>query len=196
MNSSQSRFLAVIADVDKVNSEDPRVEVVNGQRVSKEQLYSRRMTECLGKLYPSASETLKIAARAQHIRRWSIPRDEYPAGRSGYNAWRLACRKLHASLTADIMSKHGYSDLAIRQVGRLIAKKDLKSDADSQRLENVVGVVFVEYYLGEFSKKHDQEKLISILKKTTRKMSEDGLQAVRALELSPSLDELLKETLS
>lgn len=196
MHSDQDRYAAVIADVDRVNAEDPRSEIFDGEGVPKELIYARRMTETLSKLYPEASELLKIAARAQHIRRWSLPRDQYPLGRTGYNTWRIACRKYHAALTADIMTKHGYSDREAEHVGRLIQKQNLKSDPDSQRLEDVVGVVFVEHYLEAFSKKHDEPKLVSILKKTTRKLSAEGLQAVAALKLSPRLNDLVQKALS
>jgi Domain of unknown function (DUF4202) len=196
MKTDRDSFNSVIIEVDVANSEDPRLDIVDGVLVPRELIYARRMTKRLALLYPEASDSLQIAARAQHICRWRLPRDQYPSGKSGYHAWRLACRKLHASLISELMSKHGYSDHKIEDVCKLIEKQDLKSNPDSQRLENVVGVVFVEYYLDAFSKHQTEEKLVGILRKTTRKMSAEGLQAVRSLKLSPSLSDLLAKALS
>ena len=193
---NRDSFADVIADIDRVNANDPRVECVDGQNVPKELLYSQRMSERLEMMYPEASETLRIAARAQHIQRWTIPRDHYPSGRSGYHAWRQDCQKHHATLVSEIMSEHGYSDQLIQVVGGLIQKKNLKSDPDSQKLENIAGMVFVEHYLETFRQNHHEGKLIKILKKTTAKMSEDAVQAMKLIEVSPGLGELLRKALS
>ncbi len=144
------------------------------------------MSECLPRLYPEASEALRIAARAQHICRWQIPRKEYPLGREGYNAWRSACRDHHAALTSAIMRRHGYADGEIAQVVKIIRKEQLKRDPESQALENVVAVVFVQHYLDEFIAEHkdyDDAKLADILKKTLRKMDPTGHAAALGLNL-------------
>jgi len=144
------------------------------------------MSDCLSRLYPEASEALRIAARAQHICRWQIPRDKYPLGREGYNAWRAACRDHHAALTSAIMRRHGYADDEIAQVIKIIRKEQLKRDPESQALENVVAVVFVEHYLDEFvagHKDYDDEKLADILRKTLRKMDPVGHAAALGLSL-------------
>ena len=193
MNKQNSRFDSVIAAVDRANNEDPRFEEVGGQSVPAELLYARRMTARLALLYPDASETLKIAARAQHIRRWTIPRRDYPEGKAGYHAWRLACRAMHAETVGQIMAAHGYEQPALDQVGKLIRKEELKTDPDSQRLQNVVGVVFVEHYLDAFAGSHDDDRLVGILKKTARKMDAEGIAAIGALNLSPRLAGLLKQ---
>ena len=63
-----------MAEIDASNASDPRQVLVDGKSRPREVAYSERMSECLGRLYPGASEELTIAARAQHIRRWQIPR--------------------------------------------------------------------------------------------------------------------------
>lgn len=186
MTSCSSRFQAVIAAIDQANAHDPRQDVVAGGSRPRELVYSERMSECLPRLYPDASEALCIAARAQHICRWQIPRQKYPLGREGYNAWRVACREHHASLTSAIMRRHGYADDEIAQVVKIIRKEQLKRDPESQALENVVAVVFVEHYLDRFMAEHqdyDEAKLVDILKKTLRKMDAVGHAAALALPL-------------
>ena len=186
MTSPSPRFQAVIAEIDSANAADPRQDIVAGRSRPREVLYSERLSESLSRFYPEASEALRIAARAQHICRWQIPRQDYPLGRDGYNAWRSACRDHHATLTSAIMRRHGYADSEIAQVVKIIRKEQLKRDPESQALENVVAVVFVQHYLDEFvaaHKDYDDAKLADILRKTLRKMDSTGHAAALGLSL-------------
>ena len=195
MTSGSARFGAVIRDVDACNDDDPRRIKVDGVERPFEVVYSERMSDRLSTMYPSASELLRIAARAQHIRRWDIPRNRYAEGRNGYNDWRNVCRNHHAGLIASIMQRHGYDDTASGRVGMLVKKEQLKKDGDSQALENVVAAVFIEHYFDEFLDKHasyNDDKLIDIIGKTLRKMSPKGHAAVLALRL-PKRTKLLVE---
>lgn len=186
MTSLSPRLSAVIAEIDAANAQDPRHDLVAGMPRPREAVYSERMSECLSRLYPTSSEALRIAARAQHICRWQIPRRDYPVGREGYNAWRSACRDHHAALTSAIMRRHGYLESEIAQVVKIIRKEQLKRDPESQALENVVGVVFVQHYLEAFIAEHadyDDAKLADILRKTLRKMDSTGHAAALGLPL-------------
>ncbi len=183
-----NQFNAAITAIDAVNAEDPRKTTVDGTEHPYETVYADRMTETLERMYPDASELLRIAARAQHIRRWQIPRDTYPRNREGYQKWRLEMRQLHADLVGGIMRENGYSDEDIALVGSYLRKERLKREADSQALENVVDVVFLAYYWDEFIAKfphYDDDKLIDIVGKTLRKMSSHGHQAALALDMPP-----------
>jgi Domain of unknown function (DUF4202) len=194
MSAPSERFLETVAEIDRLNGSDPRQEVADGATRPREVIYAERMSQCLALVYPQASEALRIAARAQHICRWQIARDRFPLGRDGYNAWRSACRDHHAGLTTEIMRARGYSDAEIAHVVKLIRKQDLKRDPESQALENVVGVVFVEHYLAEFVASHaeyDEEKLGGILRKTLRKMDPVGHDAIAKLTLPPTLERLV-----
>lgn len=189
-----ARFLAVIAEIDERNTDDPRREAAYGTMRPREVVYAERMSECLERMYPIASEELQIAARAQHICRWQIARDRFALSREGYNAWRSACRDHHAALITEILRGHGYRDPEIAHVVRLIRKQDLKRDPESQALENVVAVVFVEHYLATFVEAHSdysKEKLLGILRKTIRKMDASGHAAVAELNLPPSTGRLV-----
>ena len=186
--TATAQFTAVIDAIDAVNAEDPRRIDVGGKPQPFETVYADRMTETLARLYPDASELLRIAARAQHIRRWQIPRDTYPRTREGYEKWRRGMRQLHAELVGGIMGKNGYSAEDIALVGTFLRKESLKRDADSQALENVVDVVFLGYYWDDFVTKfsdYDDDKLIDIVGKTLRKMSSHGHAAALALDLPP-----------
>lgn len=178
------RFDAVVRAIDAANADDPRQTVVGGVARPYEVVYSERMSERLAAMYPEASELLRIAARAQHIRRFDIPRNRYPEGRDGYNQWRKACRDHHGEVITRLMRQAGYDDGEIAHVVAIVKKEQLKKDRESQALENVVDVVFLEHYLDEFLAKYaayDDDKIVDILGKTLRKMSPKGHAA--ALEL-------------
>ncbi|WP_424362270.1 DUF4202 domain-containing protein [Methylocystis parvus] len=173
---------AALAAIDAANAEDPRK--VDGRAF--ETVYAERMSTRLAALYPDASDLLKIAARAQHLKRWEIPRGDYPEGRKGYNEWRRACRVHHANLAGEFMRASGYDEAAIAHVGALVRKEQLKKDPESQALENVAAVVFLEHYFDDFLAKYagyEDEKIIDILGKTLCKMSPKGHAAALALPL-------------
>ncbi len=173
---------STLAAIDAANAEDPRR--VDGRAF--ESVYAERMSARLAALYPEASDLLKIAARAQHLKRWEIPRADYPEGRKGYNDWRRACRVHHANLAGEFMRSNGYDETSIAHVGALIRKEQLKKDPESQALENVAAVVFIEHYFDDFLAKYagyEDEKIVDILGKTLCKMSPKGHAAALALPL-------------
>ena len=186
MFEPRQRYASAIAEIDAANADDPRATSMDGVARPYEVVYSERMSQRLAAMYPEASELLRIAARGQHVRRFDIPRARFPQGRNGYNEWRRTCREHHARLLRDIMTRHGYDSEDIGQVAKLVKKEQLKKDRESQALENVVDVVFIEHYLDEFYGKYsryDDAKIIDIIGKTLRKMSPKGHQAALALDL-------------
>ncbi|UGU16890.1 DUF4202 domain-containing protein [Sinomicrobium kalidii] len=190
-----SKFEMAIGRIDAENAEDPNVETVNGVTFPKELLYARRMTEKLLDFYPEASGELQIAARAQHICRWKIDRKQYPMDRVGYLKWREALKKFHAEKTSEILKDLGFEDTFAERVSFLIRKKQLKKDEETQILEDVVCLVFLQYYFDDFAAKHPEEKIIDIVQKTWAKMSESGQQAALELKLSPEASGLVKKAL-
>jgi hypothetical protein len=185
-----------ITKIDLINTEDPNQEIQAGEHFPKELLYSQRMSDKLESFFPNAPDYLKIAARAQHIGRWRIPRSEYPMDRVGYLKWREELKKMHASLTADILNEVGYDEDFTGKVSHLIRKKQLKTDEDTQALEDVICLVFLEFYFDDFASKHEDDKIIDILQKTWSKMSEKGKNAALKLNLSPQSTKLIQEALS
>jgi len=193
---ADARLDAAIAAIDAANAEDPNAETVGGKRVPKELAYARRMTAWLDRLAPDASEALRLAIRAQHIRRWTVPRDGYPMDRQGYHRWRTALARFHAETAGALLAKAGYDAVMIERVGSLIRKERLKSDPEAQTLEDVACLVFLENYLGDFAGKHDEAKVVDILRKTWRKMSPRGQAAARALDLDPAGRRVLDRALA
>ncbi len=167
---------------DEANAQDPNQEIANGQALPKEFVYGQRMSARLAVFAPDAPETVKLAARAQHIRRWEVPRDGYPEGRAGYLKWRTDLYKRHGDIAGEIMKDVGYDDDMIERVRTLLRKRGLKTDPDVQLMEDVICLVFLEHYFHDFAQKHDEDKLIPIVQKTWKKMTEQGHEAALALD--------------
>ena len=176
-----SRLDDAIARIDAEHAQDPGRE--EGEPA--ELVYARRMTGWLAHLAPDAGEALLLAARAQHLARWRIPRAEYPEGRAGYRRWRSDCALMHARRAGELMAEVGYDQATIDRVGELLVKKRLADDPEVQALEDTACLVFLEHHLADFARKHERDKLVGIIQKTWRKMSPRGHAA--ALELAPRL---------
>lgn len=171
---THERYQAVIAAFDQANAEDPNQEMSDGKEYAKELLYAQRMSEMLERYAPDASEAVRLAVRAQHIQRWKIPRNDYPMDRQGYLQWRTGLYKFHAETAGRIMQQVGYGDEMIARVKAILSKKGLKVNPETQLLEDVVDLVFIEHYLDGFAEQHpeyDEAKWVRILHKTWQKMS-------------------------
>lgn len=191
-----SKFESAIILIDQKNAEDINTYHVYGVDYSKELLYSQRMSKRLLQFEPEASEALQIAARAQHICRWKIARNEYPMDKVGYLKWRETLKKMHAEWTAQILETVGYDSEFIERVSFLINKKLIKKDAGSQTIEDVICLVFMEFYFEEFATKHPDDKVIDILQKTWKKMSDKGHTEALKLSYSDKNLKLIKKALA
>lgn len=176
------RFDKAVQKFDEYNSKDPS---------SKELTYAQRMSDRLRKFKPDAAEHIQLAVRCQHIGRWEIPRKTYPDGKKGYIAWRNKLKDHHAAIAGPILLECGYDQEMVEKVQDLLEKKDLRSNADTQLLEDVVCIVFVEFYLAEFASKHEDAKVIDILRKTLKKMSPAAINTVSELPVSARIGELI-----
>jgi len=186
-----SRFDAALARFDAVNAEDPRRDGDQPYELA----YARRMTAWLERLAPGAPEELRLAARAQHIGRWRLPRDRFPDGRAGYKRWRSACAGMHADTAAAILEELGYPPPAVQRVRDLLTKKRLADDPDVQTLEDAACLVFLEHTFADFARKHDRDKLVDIVRKTWGKMSDRGRAAAAALALPPGLAAIVADAI-
>lgn len=191
-----TRFEIAMALIDKKNAEDINTYKVSGIDYPKELLYSQRMSRKLLQFCPNASKALQIAARAQHICRWKIDRNEYPMDRVGYLKWREKLKKMHAEIASDILNQVGYEEQFIDRVSFLMNKKLIKKNEETQILEDTICLVFLDYYFDEFAAKHNDEKVIDILKKTWIKMSEKGHEEALKLPFSNKSLALIKQAIS
>src|SRR5690606_7830812 len=130
MTAVDSRLQRAYRLLDERNARDPRRDVVDGREEPRELLYARRMSEMLEEYEPDASEVLRLAVRAQHVERWTIPRSEYPEGREGYKRWRSRLMQYHAEVAGEVLRAVGYGEEIVERVGKLIRKQGLKRDPE------------------------------------------------------------------
>ena len=175
---SQQIFEQTVTLMDAANSEDPNIDKdLDGKEWPKELLYSHRMAEMIERYKPESDHVNQLAVRGQHIQRWKSPRDSYPMDRKGYHQWRKELYTFHANTTADLMAKAGFDEASLERVKQSIGKIGIKVNTDTQLLEDVAGLVFIEHYMQAFADKHPEyteEKWIDIIRKTWNKMSEDA----------------------
>jgi hypothetical protein len=181
-----NRLTLAFARFDAANAEDPR---------GRELPYAERMTARLDAFAPDAPEPVRLAARAQHIRRWDIPRDTFPMDRAGYHQWRTRLQEHHASVAGAILRDVGYPSEMVERVGDLLRKRRLRTDPDAQLLEDVVCLVFLDHELTGFAATQPRDKVVDILRRTWAKMSPRGQQAALSLDLPPEAKALVAEAL-
>jgi hypothetical protein len=190
------RLKQLFALIDHANNQDPaQISATDPHTVAKEVLYSQRMQYRLKQFAPTANEALQIAAYSQHIQRWAIPRSDYAMDRPGYKRWRTDLGKFHANTTAELMQQSTYPEDTVERVKYLLQKKGLKHDEDTQALEDIICLVFLEYYLEAFAAKHTEDKIVSIIQKTWKKMSDKGHTAALILPLDSHLLALVTKAL-
>lgn len=171
---TQEHYQAAIAAFDKTNAEDPNREMAEGKEYPRELLYAQRMSEMQERYAPAAPEAVKLAVRAQHIQRWNIPRGDYSMDKPGYMLWRTTLYKFHAETAGNLMKEVGCGEEMIARVKDIVSKKELKTDPETQLMEDVADLVFLEHYLTGFAAQHpeyDEEKWVRIIRKTWQKMS-------------------------
>lgn len=194
--SPGERFKQALAAFDEYNANDPHQEEWEGKWYPKEVLYAQRMSEQLSRYAPDAAEHIRLAARCQHIGRWEIPREQYPMDRKGYLQWRTVLKSLHATIAGKILLRCGYDNDTISNVTFILLKKELFSHPDTQLLEDVICLVFVAHYLEAFAARHDDDKVMNILRKTIKKMSTRAIHSVGQLPLSEKTKELIQRAIA
>ncbi|MBA6232450.1 MULTISPECIES: DUF4202 domain-containing protein [unclassified Colwellia] len=198
MNSS--RLTTVHSAIDKINSEDPNKTQVNGFSQPNELLYGQYMTACLEQYFPQSNELVKIAVRAQHIKRWDSKRNEFDEGKAGYYQWRIAQGKFHAQLTKSLMLENGYDENEAELTACILRKEQLKTNEHTQILEDVACLVFLQYYFDAFAAKYteanNEAKIINIVQKTWGKMSDRGHEIALSLTLPDHLAALVGKALA
>ena len=183
----------VLDAIDNANRADPNRETVAEEFMPREYVYSLHMTRWLYELELAPSERMQIACRAQHIERWKMPRSDYPEGRKPYYEWRQACGRMHGRRAAEIMAGCGYPEGECERVEVILTKRELRKDADTQLLEDVACMVFLEKYFAQFyadNAEYEREKWLRIVRRTWGKMSPRAHE--QALALSTKLPEHLQ----
>ncbi len=180
---------------DAFNKQDPGTITWEGIAYPAEYFYAVQLHNWVLKLAPAAGEMLLLASRSQHIGRWKVPRNSYPEGKSAYLRWRTDLAKYHAETTGEFMLQAGYSVEEVKAVQQIIRKEQLRLNPEVQVIENALCLVFLQFQYEDFIAKHDDKKVITIIKKSWAKMTEPGRDAAMNLHFSEKGKALLLEAL-
>jgi hypothetical protein len=202
---------AALHAIDEGHRQDPTL--VDG--VPYELHYANKCTRYLAMLNAEASELLRLAVRAQHLRRFEVPRSSYPLGKNGYLAWRTflkrrqgamyvlsSChvgqidRKANAYRASAICKEAGYSEADAERVAAMIRKDNYKTDAETQTLEDVACLCFLDDQFAAFALEHDEDKVVRIVQKTWKKMSGAGQQLALSMQMNDECARVVQRALS
>jgi len=190
------RLARALAAIDAANADDPVSIEVRGVQRPKEQAHAELVSEWLERLAPEASEALRLAGRAHHLRRWQIPRTGYPADRAGYLRWRRALHDFHAEQARAILAGLGYDEAVLSRVDDLLHKRGLaRGDAEAQALEDALCLVFLETQFRELAERLEEPKLLDVTRKTLKKMSPRAIELALGLPLAPRDADALRRAL-
>ena len=196
--NNRTRFEQARSAIYAAHSEDPTKITINNDELPYETHYAQKMESYLSTRAPDASEILKLAVCAQHFRRWEVPRSSYPMTKVGYYSWRSYLKKRQAEQVGEVLGQYGYGEEEVGRCMALIEKEGLKQagqEEEVQVLEDVACLVFLDDQFEEFQKKHDEEKMVGILRKTWGKMSGKGRQMALQMEMSKECQALVKKAL-
>ena len=180
---STENFARALKEIDRFNSQDPRQKIDDGIAHPQELIYSKSLTEWVLKLDPQASEALRVAARGQHIGRWTIPRSEYPGGHSGYLRWREELKAFHVEKIGRILRDIGCEEDFVERVASLMLKNNIKEDPDAQTLEDALCLVFFQTQFMDLMEKTATDKMTILVRKTWKKMGPKGREIALQMKL-------------
>ncbi|WP_419917720.1 DUF4202 domain-containing protein [Candidatus Poriferisocius sp.] len=189
--SGNLRLRDVLAAIDAANADDPHTIVVEGVARPKEQAHAELMTGWVQRLDPGADEAQMVAARAHHLRRWVVPRSDFPEGRAGYLRWRAAQSRRQAADVVRIATAAGYDDDFAAEVSAIVAKQGLGTDPRVQTHEDALCLVFLQTQFEALAAKLGDDHMTGVLAKTLAKMSPPARAIARDLPLSPQAKALL-----
>lgn len=190
------RLEAVLAEIDRINALDPNELLVDGVAQPKELAHSRMVSDWVQRFDPEPSEEQLIGARAHHLRRWAMPRSDYPDGRAGYLRWRKDQGERHRDEVSGLMGEAGYDAPAVDRVTAIMAKRGLATDQAVQVHEDALCMVFLETQLDDLIVRLGPDKAASVVSRTMRKMSSEGLAAAQGVSYSDEGRETMSRALA
>lgn len=196
MRGLNGRALRLIEAIDTANADDPTTVEFDGATHPLALIHGQRASWWVDQLHADAPDEWRIAARAHHLRRWELPRRNYPDGKAGYHRWKRDQRTRHAADVAALMAAVGYDDGAIVAVQALIRREQLSSNTGAQAVEDAACLVFVETQLTDIAAKFERGQVVDILRKTARKMSSAAIDAMSAITRDTALADLVDEAMT
>lgn len=161
-----------------------------------ELVYAERMEAWVARIAPGAGPLLGLAARCQHLERWSVPRGSFPMDRQGYLDWRRTLYVTQAARARQLLLDAGVGEAEAQDASTWVSKKGLRSNPGTQALEDAAVLVFLENEIEAFAAQHadyPRAKFVDILRKTWRKMSPRAQELARGLDLPAPIAALVRE---
>lgn len=193
---ADQRYDRVIKAIDAYNRQDPTQVMDQGQMRPHELVYAERLSRWVERCLPMGSDELRIAARGQHIGRWTIPRNRYPMDRGGYLRWREELKRFHSDTVVSLMKESGFRPDQMERVRSLILKKNLQVDAEAQALEDALCLLFLETQFDDLRGKTPDPKMKEIVRKTWKKMSPAAHEMALQLPLEPAQRSFIQAALT
>lgn len=181
--------------VDAAHAADPQ-RAPDGRAA--EWVYADRIENWVERLVPNATPLLRLAARCQHLERWTVPRASFPLDKTGYHAWRRSLYVKQSERARALLREAGVSEEEAAEVATWVAKSGLKTNPGTQALEDAACLVFLENEIGAFAAQHadyPREKFVDILRKTWRKMSPRAQELALGLSLPEAIAGLVRDAL-
>jgi hypothetical protein len=179
--------------VDAAHAADPN-RTADGRAA--ELVYADRMETWVARVVSDASPLLRLAARCQHLERWSVPRATFPEGRAGYLKWRQSLYVKQAERAKELLIHAGVGDSEAAEVATWVSKTAMKTNPGTQALEDAACLVFLENEIEAFAVQHadyPRDKFIGILRKTWAKMGLRARELALGLSLPPAIGALVRE---
>ena len=190
------RIAVACQAIDAANALDPTLVAVRGDRRPLALVHGQLAAEWVQTMHPEADPLWIVAARAHHLRRWELPRSQYPEGKAGYHRWKRDQRQRHADDVAALLAPLGFSEVEIAAVQGWIRREALTTDPGSQAVEDAACLVFIETQLADVATKLDHDHLVDVIRKTAKKMSPAALDAVGTIPLGDVEQQLLADALA
>ncbi len=182
--------------IDQAHEGDPQ-RTADGRAA--ELAYADAMEGWVARLDPLASSLLRLAARCQHLERWSVPRSTFPLGKVGYHKWRRLLYVRQSERTRELLLQAGLPEHEVAEAAAWVAKSNLRDNPGTQMLEDAACLVFLEKEISGFAAQHAEyprDKFIDILRKTWRKMSPRAQLAALELDLPPDIAALVRDAVT
>lgn len=182
--------------IDSAHAADPS-RAADGRAA--ELAYADHVEAWVVRIVPDAGPVLRLAARCQHLERWSVPRSSFPMDRPGYLAWRKSLYVKQAERARQLLVEAGVPPAEAADAAMWVSKAGLRTNPGTQALEDAAVLVFLESEIQAFAAQHAEyprEKFVDILRKTWRKMSPRAHELALGLDLPTPIAGLVREAVA
>jgi hypothetical protein len=190
------RLLQAVIAFEQIGKHDPKRIVVDGTSQPRQIGEAQVLLGFVLALEPTPSSALMLACHCQHLGRFGSPRDEFPAGREGYRAWRVEAARRSAAEAARILTNLGFEAEFVEAVSAIVTKRGRGQNPDVQAMEDALCLSFLTLDAPEFAGRHSEPEMLRIVQRTWLKMSERSRTFALEQPLAPAVRLLVEKALA